>query len=179
MTISQNTTLPTTSNSISIDDFWIEYNREDFYGDVNNKLLEALTVSGLTKADLARRLDNDPAAVTRWLASPRNMTLRSIADLATALGLIPKLILEKIDNTSQPIGHVRTHDGTKEVTFHVTATFGATEGSESNGMSSISTTSRYDEEVIENSESDAWQKLYISATDNNRVMTGESNGKET
>lgn len=41
---------------------------------------------GLTKADVARRLDCRPEQVTRWLATPGNWTTDTASDLMLAIG---------------------------------------------------------------------------------------------
>lgn len=48
-------------------------------------LLEAMEAQGITKAELAERLGCSRAYVTQLLGGTRNMTLRSLADLAWAL----------------------------------------------------------------------------------------------
>lgn len=40
---------------------------------------------GLTKADLARRLDKAPEQITRWLATPGNLRLDTVSDLLLAM----------------------------------------------------------------------------------------------
>ena len=42
-------------------------------------------LNGITKKDVAARLDRDPAQITRWLSSPGNLTLESISDILFAL----------------------------------------------------------------------------------------------
>ena len=39
----------------------------------------------LSRADLARRLNKDPAQISRWLAMPTNWTLDTVSDLALAV----------------------------------------------------------------------------------------------
>lgn len=41
--------------------------------------------TGLTKRDLALRLDKDPAQITRWLSGPSNLTLDTLSDLLLAM----------------------------------------------------------------------------------------------
>jgi transcriptional regulator with XRE-family HTH domain len=47
----------------------------------------------ITKAELAKRMGKTPAYVTQILAENRNLTLRTIADIALALDLRPSVIL--------------------------------------------------------------------------------------
>ncbi len=42
--------------------------------------------SGLTKAELAKRLNKDPSLISRLFQSPSNMTLETLADLLLAMG---------------------------------------------------------------------------------------------
>lgn len=42
--------------------------------------------TGLTKRDLAARLQRDPGLITRWLSAPSNLTLETISDLLLAMG---------------------------------------------------------------------------------------------
>ena len=44
---------------------------------------------GLTKADLARRLNKRPEQITRWLSAPGNWTLDTVSELMLAMGYEP------------------------------------------------------------------------------------------
>lgn len=49
-------------------------------------LSDALAREGVTKAQLAQRLGKGKSFVTQILGGDRNMTLRTVADVADALG---------------------------------------------------------------------------------------------
>ena len=51
---------------------------------VSEALAQAMAESGLSKADLAERLGTSRAHITQVLSGSRNMTLRTVADLAWA-----------------------------------------------------------------------------------------------
>jgi ribosome-binding protein aMBF1 (putative translation factor) len=66
----------------------IESARIATIGAVVNSLDEAREAEGLSKADLARAVGSDPAAIRRLFGSGRvNPTLGTIAEVAAALGL--------------------------------------------------------------------------------------------
>lgn len=58
---------------------------ERFLLDVTEKIWDALEEQGLTKTDLSRRLGKSKSHVTQLLNGNRNMTLRTLADIAYAL----------------------------------------------------------------------------------------------
>lgn len=76
--------------------YWIGYFRENFRGEINDQLLEAFHTSGITKADIARRLERRPEQVTRWLSAPCNLEADTISDIALSLGLVAKIRFEKV-----------------------------------------------------------------------------------
>jgi len=49
--------------------------------------------NGVTKAELARRLGKTNAYVSQLLSGDRNLTLRTIADIALALEIYPRVVL--------------------------------------------------------------------------------------
>jgi transcriptional regulator with XRE-family HTH domain len=60
--------------------------QEELLLDVTEKLSEALIESGLNRSQLAERLGKTKALVTQLLGGGRNLTLRTVADVAGALG---------------------------------------------------------------------------------------------
>ena len=68
-----------------------EYERllrqEQLILDVTERLVVALGTEGITQAELAQRLNRTPGYVSQVLGGGRNLTIRTIADIAEALSL--------------------------------------------------------------------------------------------
>src|SRR6266480_1905685 len=62
------------------------YAQESLIVDVAEEIWAALAEAKMTKADLAARLGKSKAFVTQVLNGSRNMTLRTLADISSALG---------------------------------------------------------------------------------------------
>jgi transcriptional regulator with XRE-family HTH domain len=67
-------------------DYRKAYRQEGFILDVTEQLWEAMDKAGQSKADLAKRLDCSKAHISNVLSGNRNMTLRTLSDIADALG---------------------------------------------------------------------------------------------
>ena len=67
--------------------------QEELILDVTEKLTQALNGAGVTKAELARRLGRSPGFISQVFGGGRNLTLRTISDIAAALSLRPALKL--------------------------------------------------------------------------------------
>lgn len=91
-------------NESVIPGFWIAYFRERFRGEINEVIANSFSASGLTKADLARKLGRRPEQITRWLSAPCNLEADTISDLCLALGLVPRMSLYKIDSDKSDRG---------------------------------------------------------------------------
>jgi ribosome-binding protein aMBF1 (putative translation factor) len=63
-----------------------EYEQERLLLEVTDKLYAAMEEAGLNKADLARMLGTSRAHITQCFAGRRNLTLRTVSDLAWAVG---------------------------------------------------------------------------------------------
>lgn len=61
--------------------------------DVTEAIWAELDRQGITKAELAARLGKSKAYVTQLLNGSRNMTLRTLADIAFALGVEARFVL--------------------------------------------------------------------------------------
>lgn len=56
-------------------------------------LLDCMRKKGVARSELARRMGRTNAYVTQMLSGDRNLTLRTIADVATALDVTPRVLL--------------------------------------------------------------------------------------
>ena len=74
--------------------------QEELILDVTERLTQALENAGVTKAELAKRLGKSPGFVSQVFGGGRNLTLRSISDIATALSLRPTLQLSSESESS-------------------------------------------------------------------------------
>ena len=63
--------------------------QEELILDVTERLTVELLKAGVTKAELARRLDRTPGFVSQVFGGGRNLTLRTISDIAAALSVRP------------------------------------------------------------------------------------------
>lgn len=60
-----------------------------------NELDDLREASGLSKADLARAIDKNPAAIRRLLTAPANPELRTVVAVADALGADLQIVPRK------------------------------------------------------------------------------------
>ena len=67
--------------------------QEELILDVTERLAVELVKAGVTKAELARRLGRTPGFVSQVFGGGRNLTLRTIADIAGALSVRPSFKL--------------------------------------------------------------------------------------
>jgi len=65
--------------------YFRERQRNRLYDFIVSRFLEKERSEKFSKADLARRLNKEPAQITRWLSTPGNWTLDTISDLMLAV----------------------------------------------------------------------------------------------
>ncbi len=65
--------------------YFQERQRNKLYDIIVGKFLEKQRDEGFSKADLARRINKNPAQITRWLSTPSNWTLDTVSDLMLAI----------------------------------------------------------------------------------------------
>lgn len=85
--------------------------------DVTEQLAGALENNGVTRAELARRMDRTPGFVSQVLGGGRNLTLRTIADIAAALSLRPsfRVSCERTSLPAEPWVPIGVHEDTHEI----------------------------------------------------------------
>jgi predicted nucleotidyltransferase/DNA-binding XRE family transcriptional regulator len=68
--------------------------------EATDRISEAMEEAGISKADLARMLGTSRAHVSTLLSGERNMTLRTLADLAYVLGRRVEISLEPLPSST-------------------------------------------------------------------------------
>ena len=80
--------------------------QEELILNVTNVLTEALSEAGVTKSELAKRIGRSPGFVSHVFGGGRNLTLRTISDIAAALELRPTLNVSpshQVDLNDHPV----------------------------------------------------------------------------
>ena len=72
----------------------------DLYADLVVRINHLLREKGLSKKELADKLDKRPSEVSKWLGGEHNFTLRSLAKLSAELG---EPLLEVPKRKTQPL----------------------------------------------------------------------------
>ena len=73
-----------------------EYFRNMIFGELISAFDRAASADAtFTRAELARRSQKRPEQITRWMASPGNMTIDVLSDLMFAMGTDPSSILRQ------------------------------------------------------------------------------------
>ena len=85
MTTSQTTGFVKPSGCATIDKGTLAYFRNRNRRRLYNLVIREFKKSGLSQADLARRLDKNPDVVCRWLREPANWTVDTASDLLFAI----------------------------------------------------------------------------------------------
>ncbi len=84
--------------------------QEELILQVTEVLTQALEDAGMKKGALARRLGKSPGFVSQVFGGGRNLTLRTVADIAGALSLRPRLALSSVQDSLLG-NHARRHQG--------------------------------------------------------------------
>lgn len=82
--------------------------QEELILQVTEALTQALDEAGVKKTELAKRLGKTPGFVSQVFGGGRNLTLRTIADIAGALSLRPRLELSSVQDSMRG-NYVRRH----------------------------------------------------------------------
>jgi transcriptional regulator with XRE-family HTH domain len=84
---------------------WVGVLGEKLILEVTEALSEAIEERGLTRSEVAKRLGKTKGFVSQLLAGGRNLTLRTVTDIADAIGISLKVALhgaETSKSTTRP-----------------------------------------------------------------------------
>lgn len=85
--------------------------QEEFILEVTEALAKAMKSSGCSKAELAKRLGVTRGLVSQIMAGGKNLTLRTVADVAAALGVKPRLeMCSRTQWTAYTVQSMRLND---------------------------------------------------------------------
>lgn len=73
----------------------LEAGTKEAYIRVHQMLLDALSIAGITRAELARRLGVTPGAISITLSKPHNMRIRTFVRYLHAMGMSVNIDLPK------------------------------------------------------------------------------------
>ncbi len=90
------------------------YEQERLVVWVSEALAQAMAESGLSKADLAERLGTSRAHITQVLSGSRNMTLRTVADLAWACSQRAEVQMGPLEGMANHEGNATVLEGLRE-----------------------------------------------------------------
>lgn len=93
--------------------------QEELILEITEVLSQALEKAGITKKDLAERLGRTQGFVSQILAGGRNLTLRTIADVADALECRIRIHCEKARQMEREVKVVFNDYGHKGVTWRL------------------------------------------------------------
>lgn len=100
------------------DEEFAKYDRQqELIVDVTEAIYKMMASKGITKADLARKSGLSKSRITKLLNGSANMTLRSIADIAFALGVKPKVYLDSTEVYYANISHVTKWSNTGALNY--------------------------------------------------------------
>jgi len=74
-------------------------NQEKLILEVTEALSEAIEERGLTRSEVAKRLGKTKGFVSQLLAGGRNLTLRTVADIADAIGISLRVAVQGAESS--------------------------------------------------------------------------------
>lgn len=92
--------------------------QQELIVDVTEAIYEIMARNKMTKADLARESGLSKSRITKLLDGSANMTLRSIADIAYALGVKPKVYLDSRETNYANTSHVSDWTSTRDLSYN-------------------------------------------------------------
>lgn len=98
----------------------LAYFRERFRDRLYELVVEEFLKSGMTRAELARRISRKPEQVTRWLGAPGNWEIDTVSDMLLAICKAqPRIELDRLNdqrrsNRSRPDWQIDADDAAKQ-----------------------------------------------------------------
>jgi hypothetical protein len=98
----------------------LAYFRERFRDRLYELVVEEFLKSGMTRAELARRISRKPEQVTRWLGAPGNWEIDTVSDILLAICKAqPRIELDRLDhqrrsNRSKPDWQIDAEDAARQ-----------------------------------------------------------------
>ncbi len=80
---------------------WVGVLGEKLILEVTEALSEAIEKRGLTRSEVAKRLGKTKGFVSQLLAGDRNLTLRTVADIADAIGISLKVAVQGAETSKR------------------------------------------------------------------------------
>ena len=123
-----------------------------FIGQVRDVLIQAVLSAekdGVNRAEIARRINCNRSRITRQLRGTSDLTLRSIAEIAWAIGMKPEILLSKVEielpETNEKVGKFQAFPNRLQDTDIVTV---VSQDTAKNGVVSSGVVGTKDQEAV-------------------------------
>jgi transcriptional regulator with XRE-family HTH domain len=80
-----------------------EFEQERLVLEATEEVCRLITASGMNRVELARKLGVSAAHISQTLSGQRNMTLRTLSDLAWALGRCARIAFDPAEERREPL----------------------------------------------------------------------------
>ena len=92
--------------------------QQELIVDVTEAIYKIMDEKNISKADLAKKAGLSKSRITKLLDVSSNITLRSIADIAHALGVKPKVYIDAKDSYYANTSHVSDWSSASEMSYN-------------------------------------------------------------
>lgn len=101
------------------DAFARSYRHEELIVDVTESIYKIMRQKDMNKSDLAKATGLSKARITKLLDGSANMTLKSISDIAFALGVTPKVFVDATEACYANTSHVSSWENSIGIGYDV------------------------------------------------------------